>query len=147
MEAKEAKENSITPGAARAAFVSLANVPVKLTYRFDGMPAVIEFKCKMALDQDDKEARQAFYAKPDGDQAAGLHRYYVDFLSRIVTSRPNGLPGFDELLPADAGAVKKSDIANAIKAYFETGEPILKKIAEDAVEMYNRISAPAEFFR
>lgn len=144
-QAKEAKEN--TNGAARAAFVGITTAIVRLTYKFTETPTVIVFNCKMALDQDDKEARQAFYALPDGDQATGQHRYYVDFLSRIVTRRPEGLPGFDELLPELDGGVKRSDIANAVKAYFETGEPILKKIAADAVDQYNRITQPEEFFR
>lgn len=150
-QAKEAKDNGNTPGAARAAFVGITTAIVRLTYKFTETPTVIVFNCKMALDQDDKEARQAFYALPDGDQAAGQHRYYVDFLSRIVTRRPEGLPGFDELLPGSgpgtAAGVTMADVSNAIKAYFETGEPILKKIAADAVDQYNRITQPEEFFR
>ena len=137
-----------TPAAAdKAAFMSISTFPVVLTYNFTDPATVIRFKCKMALDSDDKEARQAFYMQPDGDIAAGQHAYYVDMLSRIIVARPEGLPGFDDLLSGDPGSVKRSQIAEAIRTYFRTGEPILQKVAADAIEMYNKISQPVEFFR
>jgi hypothetical protein len=142
-QAKKALETD--GGLTKAGFVGITNVLVSLTYTFMQPPIEIGFNCKMAMDQDDKAARQAFYSQPDGDIEAGQFRYNVDMLSRIVVARPVGLPGFK--LDGDPGSIKKSDIAAAIQEYFSSGEPMLQKVAADAIERYSLITQPAEFFR
>lgn len=133
---------------AKAAFVSIGSYPVSLTYLFTTPPTEILFTCKMIMSADDLAARQAFYAKPTGDQEAGEFEHNVDMISRVATS-VTGLPGFEFITgvpSADPDAVLPS-FAEQLKAYFSTGEPILKKIAHDAVAQYNRIAEPVEFFR
>lgn len=138
-EAKEpAKEQT------KADFVSIDTIPIILTYEFGDSPTVIKFKCNIAYTADDRAARQAYYALPDGDKDKGAFRFNVDMLSRIVSEIPEGLPGFTRQGATDQPLLT---LADAIKAYFGTGEPILQKIAADAIDRYNVLSQPAEFFR
>lgn len=143
-EAKEpAKEQT------KADFVSIDTIPIILTYEFGDSPTVIKFKCNIAYTADDRAARQAYYALPDGDKDKGAFRFNVDMLSRIVSEIPEGLPGFEVRGSATATpeAGQAASISAAIKEYFGTGEPILQKIAADAIDRYNVLSQPAEFFR
>lgn len=128
----------------KKALTEIGRVVVSLTYHLTGEPLAIVFHCKLALDADDKAARQAFYAQPDGDVEAGAFAYHVDMLARIVQA-VDGLPGFGDVLDRNVSA--PNPIADAIREYFGTAEPILQKIAADAVELYNRNTQPAEFFR
>lgn len=128
----------------KAAFVGISQFPVSLTYLFTDPPTLIAFGCKMAMSDDDKAARQAFYSQSQGDIDAGSFAYHVDMLSRIVES-VEGLPGFNDLF--DTPEIERPTMAEAIKAYFSTGEPLLRKIAADAIDRYNVVSQPAEFFR
>ena len=133
-----------TNGSAKAAFLAIGNFLVTITYLFTDPETVIKLRCKMVMTADDKAARQAFYAQPDGDRDAGLYAYQVDMLGRILSDWPEGLPGFEvytgEPFTPAAGRA-------AINEYFATGEPILRKIANDAIERYTVISQPAELFR
>lgn len=138
-------EQNKTAKDAKAAFVSIGSYPVGLTYSFTNPPTSILFTCKMIMTADDVAARQAFYAKPTGDQEAGEFEYLVDMLCRI-TEKVDGLPGFEMIVTAADGE-KLLPFSEQLKAYFSSGQPILRKIAKDAVEMYNRISQPEEFFR
>ncbi len=124
--------------AARAAFAAIGSYPVRLTYIFTDPPTSILLTCKMLLNADDINARQAFYALPQGDMEAGQFDYEVDLLSRIVT-RVDGLPGFED--PATG------TLGEALKEYFRPGGEMLKKIATDAIQMYNKMTQPQEFFR
>ncbi len=114
----------------------LQNLQVELTYEFG--PAII-FPCKVAMNSDDIEARQAFYKQPEGDQETGRFNYHVDMLARIVVDGPEGLPGFP--------VTGLTDLPAAIREYFGSGEDILRKIANDAIERYNVLTQPKEFFR
>lgn len=134
---------------AKAAFVSIGSYPVRLTYLFTDPATVIEFTCKMAMSADDIAARQAFYALPAGDMEKGEFDYNVDMLTRIATDVV-GLPGFDwnsEHEVVEGNTRRPRTLAEALKEYFASGEPILRKIAKDAVAQYNRIAEPQEFFR
>jgi hypothetical protein len=133
-------EQATKPAKATQSFFDMDNIPVRLTYGFTDPATVITFYCKLALADDDRDARQKFYAQPDAEQAAGLHAYYVDLLARITVRQPEGLPGFD--FPAG------TEVAAAIREFFaDAGNAMKRKIVADAVEQYNRITVPAEFFR
>lgn len=123
---------------AKQNFVSRREFDVTLTYGF--LDAPIVFPCKLMLDNDDKAARQAFFAQPDGDQERGSHMYNVDMMSRIIVGIPKGLPGF-------VAPESLSRLPGAIKSYFETGEPILIKIAAEFNDVYVKQTSPPEFFR
>lgn len=139
MEQKTATKNDLT---------SIGFFLVELTYSHLPTPIAIKLKCKIALDEDDKAARQAFYSQADGDIEKGKFAYHVDMLSRIVMEKPEGLPGFDDLMPDVREEGREyPTLAAAIIDYFSTGEPILRKIAGDALDRYNSVSQPDEFFR
>lgn len=129
----------------KADFVAINSIPVILTYQFGETPTIINFKCKIAYTADDRAARQAFFGLPDGDRSKGEFRFNVEMLSRIVTEVPDGLPGF--IVPTSTELKPREALRAAINSYFETGEPILQKIAGDAIDRYNILSQPAEFFR
>jgi hypothetical protein len=132
-------------------FLDLDRIPVSLTYRFTDPPTVITFFCRLALSADDNKARAAYYDQPKADQERGQHAYYVDLLCRITAAAPTGLPGFDEALENDEkeseGPSSLADVQRLLKSYLSDPTPVKKKIAEDAIEAYNRITQPAEFFR
>lgn len=133
-------EQPYTPPAADP-FLSLTKIPVVLTYHATTPPTVIEFPCKLALNDDDVAARQAFYAQPDGDRKAGLYAYQCDFLCRVLNGSPK-LPGFEDFQPNETSPVKR------LAAYLkENKTQMLEIVVDDAIEMYNRICRPAEFFR
>lgn len=133
---------------AKAAFVGIGSYPVRLTYLFTEPKTSILFKCKMLLEADDVAARQAYYALPEGDMPAAQFAYEVDMLCRIVTD-VEGLPGFEfdgQRESVDGDKRRPQTLADALKEYFETGEPLLRKIASEAVTMYNKVTQPQEFF-
>lgn len=129
-----------TPAAKPGDFFTLAEIPLTLTYKFTNPETVILFPCKMALSDDDKEARQAFYAQSTKDQAAGQHKYYVELLGRILTGPPT-IPGvkFDD--PIGGGWRAQ------VRTFFNDRSPMKEKVLNDAIDLYNRIAFPAEFFR
>lgn len=128
---KENETHDAEPGVTADAFLGIDEIPVSLTYGF--APGPITFFCKLALNSEDLEARQKFYAQATPDQSKGRHAYNVGFLSRVV-KRVDGLPGYEKV---DGG----------IKEYFWNPSEMSKKIAADAVDMYNKAVQPDEFFR
>jgi len=136
---KQAKEQN--------AFFGMTKIPVRLTYQFTDPATVITFYCKMALADDDKAARQSFYSQPDADQARGLHAYYVDLLVRVTVAKPDGLPGFDEFLQNYADKELPSELKKAMQEFFADASSMKVKVVADAIEQYNRITQPVEFFR
>lgn len=134
-------------------FFDMDRIPVQLTYLFTTPATVITFFCKMALADDDRDARQKFYSQSEAEQAAGLHAYYVDLLSRITAAKPDGLPGFDAFLTE---GITKTDPPTPItlaltKArlgeFLSEPSDMKKKVVADAIELYNRVAQPVEFFR
>lgn len=131
-------------------FFSLDKIPVSLTYLFTDPPTQITFFCKIALSADDEKARQAFYSQPSGEQEKGLHAYYVDLLARVTAAAPEGLPGFDEVRGGRAvepGTDNLDAIRDALRAFLAEPTDLKRKVVADAIELYNRIAQPVEFFR
>lgn len=128
------------------AFFAMDRIPVRLTYGFTDPPTVITFFCKLALTSEDEQARQAFYAQPEGDRVAGQHAYYVDLLCRVTTKRPDGLPGFEEFYQSREGLTLEV-LRGALREYLSEPSEMKVKVVADAIEQYNRLSQPAEFFR
>jgi hypothetical protein len=157
-------------------FFEMDRITVPLTYLFTEPPTAIRFFCKLALSNDDAAARQAFYSKPDADQQAGQHAYNVDFLARITVKAPEGLPGFDDFVretiareanaaPAEAtpegeapkpkldpativtGNLSDARIRELLAAFLADDNPMKRKVAADAIQLYNRYTQPPEFFR
>lgn len=154
-------------------FLQTTDIIVPLTYTFTDPPTKIAFPCKLAMSADDEAARQAFYAQGQGEIDAGLHKYHLDFLGRVMTGPPEGLPGFEDFVKdqivADYNATPEAnnagkarldrdsiDVATAagpaqlieyFKAYMSEPTQLATKIAADAVNRYNRITQPDELFR
>jgi hypothetical protein len=150
-------------------FFEMDRITVPLTYLFTEPPTAIRFFCKLALSNDDAAARQAFYSKPDADQQAGQHAYNVDFLARITVKAPEGLPGFDDYVrntiageanaepgesrpevdPASIviGNINDGRIRELLSAFLGDDNPMKRKVAADAIQLYNRYTQPPEFFR
>lgn len=137
---KTAKDKNEKPGVARGLFLAASDVDVTLTY--DWAPEPIVFPCVLLLNADQSDFRQKFYAQPAADVEKGLHNYHVEMLAKIGSRPPSGLPGFAELAAECDG-----DFRAAIKAYLGGGEPRAVRIAQDAIEMFNRVTQPREFFR
>lgn len=143
-EPKSAKADGL-PNDARA-FLSTAKIEVILTYGFLKEPIV--FPCRLLMNDDEKAARQNFYALPEADQKIGLHAFQLAMLAGLVTSRPTGLPGFDEMIdPENQKGVSIDTIRAALLEYFAEPDGISFKIVEEAVGRYNTLTAPREFFR
>lgn len=149
------ENETLTPAAAKAALTSINFFNVRLGYR--ALPGIgdllIEMKCKLALNEDDRAARQEFYTKPQGEIDKGYFAYCVAFLGRVLVEAPTGLPGFAWPVTAPGrtdgereGDWKAPTLAEAIADYFASGEPMLEKIANDAVLKYFEVSQPVEFF-
>jgi hypothetical protein len=140
-----ARENTTAadPIAAIDAFLNRSDLEVKLTYAF--APEPIVFPVRLMMNDDEINARQAFYAQPAAAQESGRHKYHVEMLCSILSGCPSGLPGFKELHsaapPADASPEK------VLKSYLMRGGNVAEMIANDAIELYNRMIKPAEFFR
>ncbi len=128
------------PIAAIDAFLNRSELEVRLTYAF--APTAIVFPCRLILNDDELAARQAFYLKPEAEREAAEFAYHVEMLTSILSAKPSGLPGFDELLAANGDKYKST-----LKSYLNRGGPVAKMIAADAIELYNRMIKPAEFFR
>lgn len=130
-------------------FFALSTINVVLTYVFTEPPTAITFPTAVLLDADAIEARQAFYAKPDGDRVAGAHAYNVDMLARMIVARPVGLPGFDEFLKERGfdGPGPIDAIRDALREFLAEPSPMKRKVAVEAVERYSMIVQPNEFFR
>lgn len=151
------ENETLTLAAAKAALTSITFFPVRLHYAGLTPPVKIEMKCKLALNEDDRAARQEFYSKPQGEIDKGYFAYCVAFLGRILVGPPTGLPGFVWPVPIPAEYIEGDDdgagstwkaptLAETIADYFSSGEPMLEKIANDAVLEYFKVSQPSEFF-
>lgn len=154
MEQQETKElPASNAGKGATGFFQRSDIPVSLTYRWTDPPTTITFYCKLALADDDSKARQAFFALPDDDREKATHQYNIDLLCRLLTRKPENLPGFDDFLLQyeDVNDRPKLEfVRNAISAYLGgtvDPTPMQKRVAGDAVEMYFRAVQPAEFFR
>lgn len=135
---------------AKVDFFNLERIPVTLTYQFTEPATVITFFCKLALAADDIDARQKFYAQPLGDQEKGKHAYNVDLLCRITAAMPEGLPGFNEQFlkrENPPSPITLKFIIDELRAFLSEPTPMKIKVADDAIDRYNRIAMPAEFFR
>lgn len=124
------------------AFLNLSDIEITLTYGF--APEPIVFPVRLMMNDDEIEARTKFYLQNDEAKDAGRHAYHVDLLCSILTGRPRGLPGFDGLIESAGSPAVGTDL---LKGYLLRGGGVAEKIATDAIERYNRMTTPAEFFR
>lgn len=125
-----------------ASILDVQDIIVDLTYNLTDPATRIQFVCDLVMAETELNARQAFYAQPEADQARGRYAYHVGIMA-AVTKKVNGLPGF-ELRANEAG---RTITADAVRAYFATPSYILEKIAADFIDQYSRQSQPVEFFR
>jgi hypothetical protein len=58
-------------------------------------------------------------------------------MTRVVVGHPTGLPGY----------VQTDSITASLAGYFNSGEPILRAIANDFGNTYTREVTPSELFR
>lgn len=116
----------------------LDSIEIPLTYDFLADLGAMIFFCRPLLINEEREARQAFYALPLEDRKAKQHEYNVELLASLCTKLPVNVPTF----PADAMDVKK-----AIVDFFTGENPMKKKVVEDALTIYFAKTQPLEFFR
>lgn len=132
--------------AAIAEDLGKAAIDVRVTFPPATFPSPIVWPSRIALTEDENNARQAFYSQPIEAQEAGRQIYNATFLSSVLDGKPQGLPGFDQLAEAigvaDLGGYKKLALE-----YLSTPGKKAEMLATELVEQYNKCVKPAEFFR
>lgn len=119
----------------------LTEILVTLTYTMTDPPTVLKFHCALILAEAEIEARQKFFSLPEADQKAGRYKYSVDFMAKVATAHPEGLPGYASF------AAERQDPGERIRAYFATETPMKARVLHDAIQRYTQMSQPLEFFR
>jgi hypothetical protein len=144
-------------------FLKTTAIQVVLTYPF--LTEKIAFPCRLKMTNDEIAARVAFYTQPDDAIEAGKHKYNVDMLCSLLDGPPVGLPAFEQFAqaianedrgPIEAGT-KPGDMPVTLAVYKKALAAYLLaetdpdsfgvKLANDAIEAYNRTTEPKEFFR
>ena len=100
----------------------------------------VKWFLRPALEKDEKDARQTFFALTEKEREAKQFEYNVKFLAALSTKPPEGLPAFDH---------SDGSLADSITQYLVAAgdDPIVVKIAEDAQTEYFRRTQPKAFFR
>lgn len=124
-------------------FLQTSDLIVEITYPFKPEVGTIKFPVGLLMNDDAIAARQNFYTLPDEDKAKVRHKYHVDLLCLILTGTPEGLPHFADLAAENPSASP----ADVLKSYLMRGGPLAEKLAAEAIDKYNRLTTPLEFFR
>jgi hypothetical protein len=149
--AEQKKENKETAAdEATTVLFTVTEVKLGLTYDITEPPTNIWGRAKILLDDDDKAARQAFFALSEDERNKQQHGRNCEFLGSVLTTPLHGLPGFDEVWKrATATGDFRSSIKNAISIFFGGDDPngMKKQIVEDLVNLYYVKTQAKEFFR
>lgn len=120
-------------------FFDITEVEVPVTYPFlDGV--VMRFYLRPILDKEEKAARQTFFAKTDADREKEQHDYTVKMLASLSTKLPENVPGLTRKAYGDEPKA-------AILRFFEDGNVMKQKLADDVLTIYFGQMQPKEFFR
>lgn len=127
-------------------FLSMTDFEMRLAYAFAQVEII--FPVGIQMSDDLIAIRQKFYKLPDADQAERLYKYHVEIIGGLLTAKPTGLPGFDELFNGSlSDGSLSTKLRNAFGLFFEEETPMKRKILVDALNLYNRMTSPVEFFR
>lgn len=123
-------------------FFDITEVEVPVTYPFlNGV--VMKFFFRPILDKEEKESRQAFFAKTEEERSHLQHDHNVKMLASLATRLPENVPGFAETYTAD----NLGEVKIAINHFFSGDNVMKQKLVDDALTLYFTQMQPKEFFR
>lgn len=126
--------------------LEIDSVPVELTYSDligIGKTLKVAMRFELETSEDEAKARAAFIGLTEAEKKEKLPEWRAKRLSLLLTDSPV------EMNILEGGKVVGEEVipANKIFEYFNSTNPLRRKIANDALIRYEAVTNPAEFFR